>query len=235
VRLRLAGAALRWELFRDIIKVGGVACGNALLTIATVVVVTRLVARHGAAALAGYGLGSRLELMMVPLAFGIGGALTVAVGTNFGAGQYARARRIAWSGGLAVAFATGLVGIAVAAWPALWLSHFTDNAEAYGFGARYLVVAAPFYGFFGVGMALYFASQGTGNMAWPFTAGVVRLAVAAGGGALATLWLGWGTTALFALVAAGMFSFGALLLASLFSKVWNPEAPVVKHARGGSF
>ena len=234
VRLRLTGAALRWELFRDIIKVGGVACGNALLTIATVVVVTRLVARHGPAALAGYGLGSRLELMMVPLAFGIGGALTVAVGTNFGAGQYARARSIAWSGGLAVAFATGLVGIAVAAWPALWLSHFTDNAEAYGFGARYLVVAAPFYGFFGVGMALYFASQGTGNMAWPFTAGVVRLVVAAGGGAVATLWLGWGTTALFALVAAGMFSFGALLLASLFSRVWNPEAPVVKRARGSS-
>lgn len=223
VRLRLRGVALRWELFRDIIKVGGVACANALLTIATVLVVTRLVALHGTAALAGYGLGSRLELMIVPLAYGVGGALTVAVGTNFGARQYARARRIAWSGGLAVASVTGLIGIAVALWPALWLSHFTADAGAYAFGARYLTIVAPFYGFFGVGMALYFASQGTGNMSWPFTAGILRVLLAAGGGAVATQLLGMGPTALFALVAAGLLAFGAVILASLFSRVWNPR------------
>ena len=78
----------------DILKVGAVACGNALLTIATILVVTRLVASQGTSALAGYGLGSRLELIMVPISFGVGASLTAAVGTNFGAAQYARARHL---------------------------------------------------------------------------------------------------------------------------------------------
>jgi hypothetical protein len=79
------------------------------------------------------------------------------------------------------------------------------------------------YGMFGLGMALYFASQGTGNMAWPFSAGVLRLVVAAGGGWVAVAWFGGGPAALFAFVSAGLFVFGAVIAGSLFSRVWNPE------------
>jgi len=95
-------------------KVGAVACSLYLLTIATVLIVTRLVAAQGPAALAGFGLGSRLELMVVPIAFGVGGAMTAAVGLNFGAMRHARARRIAWTGGSFVGAVTGLAGIVVA-------------------------------------------------------------------------------------------------------------------------
>jgi Na+-driven multidrug efflux pump len=37
-------------------------------------------------------------------------------------------------------------------------------------GSSYLQVVGPFYGFFGLGMALYFASQGAGTMVWPLLA-----------------------------------------------------------------
>ena len=223
IRLRFSGIALKWELFRDILKVGAVACGNALLTIATVLIVTRLVATQGVAALAGYGLGSRLELILIPLAFGVGGAMTASVGINFGAQQYARARRIAWSGGLAIGIATSALGIVVAIWPDFWLNHFTNDPGAREFGTIYLQIVGPLYGFFGMGMALYFASQGTGNMIWPFTAGCVRLLIAAGGGAIAIVVFGAGSTALFVFVAAGLLSFGGLIVLSLFSRVWNPK------------
>lgn len=222
VHLSLRGIALRAGYFREILKVGAVACTLSLLTIATVLIVTRLVAVQGAAALAGFGLGSRLELMVVPVAFGVGGAMTTAVGLNFGAMQHARARRIAWTGGLFVAAVTGLVGIVIAMFPALWLSHFTADPAAYDFGAVYLRIVGPAYGFFGLGMALYFASQGTGNMIGPFIAGVTRIAIAAGGGAAALLWLDLGPSGLFACVAVGLFSFGAVIGASLFSRVWRP-------------
>ncbi|MCZ6591771.1 MAG: MATE family efflux transporter [Alphaproteobacteria bacterium] len=223
VRLRLAGIALQAELFRDILKVGGVACGNALLTIATIVIVTRLIAEQGTAALAGYGLGSRLELMLIPISFGIGGALTATVGANFGARQFARARRVAWTGGLFVAAASGLIGGVAAVWPDLWLANFTTDAEARAIGARYLAIVGPFYLFFGLGQTLYFASQGTGNMIWPFSAGVVRLAVAAGGGAIAATYFAADTTPLFACLSAGLVCFGGLIAGSLFSRVWNPR------------
>ena len=223
VRLALSGARLQRALFHDIAKVGGVACGNAFLTIATVLIVTRLAAEHGTAALAGYGLGSRLELILIPIAFGAGGVLTTAVGTNFGARQFARARAFAWTGGLAIFAITGAIGIAAAIWPNLWLGLFTSDTDAFEFGAVYLRIAGPMYGMFGLGMALYFASQGTGNMAWPFSAGVLRLVVAAGGGWVAVAWFGGGPAALFAFVSAGLFVFGAVIAGSLFSRVWNPE------------
>jgi len=223
IQLRFRGIALRRELFGDIVKVGGVACGNALLTIGTVLIVTRLVAIEGAAALAGYGLGSRLELILIPISFGVGGVLTAAVGVNFGAQQFARARAIAWTGGLAVFVVTGAIGLIAAVWPNLWLGWFTTDAAAYRMGAVYLQFAGPMYGMFGLGMALYFASQGTGNMIWPFSAGVARLVVAAGGGFAAVSFLGAGPEALFAFVSAGLFVFGGAIAVSLFSRVWNPK------------
>ncbi len=222
IRLHIKGVAFRWEMFRDVLKVGAVACGNALLTIATILIVTRLIAGQGAAALAGYGLGSRLELMLIPISFGIGGALTATVGANFGAGQFARARRVAWAGGLTVAAFTGLVGAVAAMWPDLWLANFTADAGAHAVGARYLAIVGPFYGFFGLGMALYFASQGTGNMVWPFTAGVLRLVVAAGGGMIAAAVFTDDPSMLFACLAAGLFCFGGLIAWSLLFRVWNP-------------
>lgn len=222
-RLRFSGIALRAELFGDILKVGAVACGNALLTVATILIVTRLVAGQGAAALAGYGLGSRLELTLIPICFGVGGALTATVGANFGARQFARARRVAWSGGLFVAAATGLLGIVAAIWPGLWLENFTADKNALAVGAVYLAIVGPFYGFFGLGQTLYFASQGTGNMIWPFSAGAVRLVVAAGGAAVAAAYFTGETALMFGCLAAGLVCFGGLIAGSLFSRVWNPR------------
>ena len=49
-------------------------------------------------------------------------------------------------------------------------------------GSAYLRIVGPFYGFFGLGMALYFASQGAGALKWPLLAGVSRMIIAVGGG-----------------------------------------------------
>jgi len=59
---------------------------------------------------------------------------------------------------------------------------FSHDAEVIAVGASYLRRAAPFYCFFGFGMALYFASQGAGKVLWPVIAGVTRLVVATAGG-----------------------------------------------------
>ena len=50
----------------------------------------------GSLALAGYGVGSRLEYLQIPLVFGLGSALVTMVGTNIGAGQL-RGRAARWS------------------------------------------------------------------------------------------------------------------------------------------
>lgn len=153
-RLRLRSGALRWASFRDLMNVGEIGLVNSICMAMTVVVVTGLVGRHGTEALAGYGLDARLELMLVPIAFGVGAALTAAVGVNVGAGQFARARRFAWTGAGATLALTGLIGVCVAVVPDLWLDLFTADPGAYEFGVLYLTIAAPFYGLFGAGQAL---------------------------------------------------------------------------------
>lgn len=224
IRLKLIGVKLEPAIFADIMKVGIVACGNALLTIATIVVVTGLVGLYGTAALAGYGLGSRLELLLIPITFSVGGAMTAMVGVNRGAKKFQRARDIAWTGGTAVFLITGAIGTIVAIAPDLWIGLFTADAAAAEIARTYFAIAGPLFAFFGFGQALYFATQGTGSMIAPFTAGIVRLVVAGGGGALVVLVfagsLGW----LFVMVAAGFVCFGSLLGYAVWrGRTWNPD------------
>ena len=60
-------------------------------------------------------------------------------------------------------------------------------------GTTYLRFVGPTYGFFGLGLALYFASQGAGRLFWPLSAGFLRMLVAIGGGWLALRLTGFST------------------------------------------
>ena len=183
---------------------------------------TGFIGRYGTEALAGYGLGARLELMLVPLSFGVGAALTAAVGANFGAGQYARARRIAWTGSAVTLVVTGAIGLTVAVAPGLWLNLFTADTAAYSYGALYLGIAGPFYALFGAGQALYFASQGTGRVVLPVAASGVRFFVVVGLGATVVA-LGWQVSAMFWAVAAGLVLIGVGQALCLFTPGWRPR------------
>lgn len=209
-------------LFWDILKVGLVAIFSPLMNVATVLVVTAMIAGFGAEALAGYGLGARLELMMVPLVFGIGTALTAMVGVNVGAGQWARARRTALTGGLIAGALTGAVGLVAAFAPHLWLTLFTDDPGALAAGTAYLERAGPFYVFLGFGLAIYFASLGARLTTWPTVAVALRLGVIAIGG----LWVaGAGPTAAYWVIAAAIIVFGAVNLWGLMRSGWRGGAP----------
>ena len=219
-QVRLRPHSLKLSTFQDIMEVGGIGLVNSVFQAMNVVFVTGFIGRYGTAALAGYGLGARLELMLVPIAFGVGAALTAAVGANVGAGQIARARRIAWTGSAVTLVLTGAIGITGAVIPNLWLDLFTKDAEAYRFGALYLGIAAPFYGLFGAGTALYFASQGTGRMFWPVVASGVRFLVVVGLGAIAISYAG-DVSAVFWAVAAGLTIMGVGQALCLFGSVWR--------------
>lgn len=218
----LRPCVLRMATITDIMRVGGLGLINSTTIAATVIVVTGFVGTYGTAALAGYGLGSRLELMLVPLTFGVGGALTVAVGANFGAAQFARARRVAWIGAGGVFVLVGLLGATVAIYPALWLNLFTTDPEAYGIGQSYLRIVGPAYCLFGFGQALYFASQGTGRLFLPVLVGVLRFAVVVCVGAVGVS-LGWPIETIFIGVATGLAVIGVGLALCMRSAGWQPE------------
>src|SRR5437867_886825 len=209
----LHSLGFRWALFREILRVGAVAAVVTLQTNLAVAFCTGLVGHYGTGAMAGYGVGSRLEYLLIPLVFGLGGPLVAMVGTNIGAGQHARARRIAWTGALIAAALTESIGIGAALFPTAWLALFDTDPMMLASGALYLRAVGPVYGLFGLGMALYFASQGTGRLLWPLLGNFTRLVIAAGGGWL-VLQSGAGLLGVFGAQGIGLAAFGVIIAAA---------------------
>lgn len=207
LRPSLRGLQLRWALFADILRVGLVGTVSTVATNLAIGITTALVGAYGTAAIAGYGTASRLEYMLVPLVFGLGAPLVAMVGTCIGAGQRERALRATWIGA-AIAFTmTEAIGLWAAAYPAAWLSLFNTEPAMIEAGSQYLRIVGPWYGFFGLGLVLYFASQGAGRLLWPVLGSIARLVVAVAGGWLA-LHGGYAIAGVFAAQAAAMVVYG---------------------------
>lgn len=218
--LNLSTFALRKNMFADILKVGAISCLSPVQTVLTIVIFTKIVAGFGVAALAGYGIGARLEFLLIPIAFAFGVASTPMVGMAIGAGLVARARRIAWTAGCAAGLAVGTIGIVVAIWPTLWISLFTNEPAVARAAATYFAWAGPGFGFFGFGITMYFASQGAAKVAGPVLASTLRLTIVAfGGWWLATIHAP--ASMLFALVASAMFAFGIGTAVAVYFTRWG--------------
>jgi putative MATE family efflux protein len=219
----LRGIPLQRRLFWEILKVGLLASFSALTANLTAMMVTGLVGRFGVTALAGYGVGVRLEFMLVPLAFGIGSGLTTLVGVAAGAQDWKRAVRVAWSGGLIAFGLIGALGWIVALVPEGWARLFTSDPQVIAATVAYITHVAPFYCLFGLGMTLSFASQGAGRMKAPFYAGIARMVVATAGGWFAVERLGAGLDGVFAAIAAGIILYGTMIAGPLLVKPWGPK------------
>lgn len=223
------GVPLRWPLFRAILGVGIAGAISTVATNVAIAIATGLVGRFGAAAIAGYGTASRLEYLLVPLVFGLGGPLVAMVGTCIGAGQRERALRATWVGaGLAVLI-TETIGVAAALWPHAWLRLFDHDPAMLEAGALYLRTVGPLYGFFGLGLVLYFASQGAGRLGWPVAGNLARLTIAGVGGWLALRWQG-GLAGVFlaqgvALVVYGLVNAFTTAGGAWFGRVGWPATP----------
>ena len=219
LRPSLRAMGFRWPLFREILRVGTVAALVTASTNLTIMIGTSLAGSFGAAAIAGYGTGSRLEYLLVPLVFGLGGPVVAMVGTSIGAGKRERALRTAWIGAAIAVLLTEAIGLAAAAFPMAWLSLFDSNPDMLDAGARYLRVVGPFYGMLGLALALYFASQGAGRLLWPLIANLTRLAIAALIGSLALRWSG-NLSHVFLAQSLALAAFGLINAAAVAGDAW---------------
>lgn len=208
LRLRWAGR-LKGSIFAATLRTGGLAAINPFLTVMTILIVNAIVGRIGESELAGYGIGARLEFLMVPIIFGIGAALITMVGANVGAGRPDRARRVVWTGAFAAATVTGTIGLAAALVPALWSDLFTSDPTVAEACRAYLRIVGPCYAFFGLGLALHFAAHGLGSILWPVLGGALRVVIIGAGSLILVMADAAAPAVLFAVIAAGMIAFGS--------------------------
>jgi len=93
---------------------------------------------------------------------------------------------------------------------------FTGDDAIIRAGASYLQIVGPIYGLYGLAMALYFATQGFGNVVWTVTANAVRLLVNSGLALLVICRLDLGVTGLFVSIAGEFCAYAAVTSAAMF-------------------
>ncbi|MBS0449898.1 MAG: MATE family efflux transporter [Proteobacteria bacterium] len=216
---RLSGVRLQWPLFRDILRIGLLGAVSTLATNLSIGIATALAGHFGPAAIAGYGTAARLEYLLVPLVFGFGAPLLAMVGTCMGAGRKERAMHAAWVGALMAFVMTEAIGLAAAIFPHQWLLLFGSDPAMLEAGTQYLRAVGPLYGFFGVGLVLYFASQGAGRLLWPVLGNLARLVVAAVGGWLALQW-GGSLVHVFFAQGAALLVYGVFIASAIAGGAW---------------
>jgi len=221
LRLRFDVRSLSRRLFVDVLRVGALSAVGTIQANLTVVLVTGAVGLFGTDAIAGYGIASRLDYVLIPLLFALGTAALAMVGTNIGAGQHERALRIAWVGGLTAAVVTEAIGLAAAVFPSAWLGLFSADAAVQAVGATYLRIVGPTYGLVGLGLLLYFSSQGAGRVLWPVLASTLRLVVAALVGWWVVMEFSVGLRGLFLTVALGGSAYGLMIAAAIRFGAWG--------------
>ena len=150
-----------------VISIGGI--GQFLIATASWIVIMRIVAFYGSAAIAAYTIALRLiEFVFLP-AWGLGNAAATLVGQNLGASKPDRAEKSAWRAArYNMVFMTGLGLVAVVAAPGITALFSTDpDVMRYGISCiRILGIGYPMYA---VGMIMVQALNGAGDTATPST------------------------------------------------------------------
>lgn len=221
VKLRVKSCQFSKVLFRDLLKVALPASLSPLMTVGTILSLTAIVSGFGEAALAGYGISSRIEFLVILLVFGLGSAMTSMVGMSVGAGMIARAERIAFVGGVTSMLIAGGVGLLLVIFSELWISLFTDDPAVLLHAKQYISLVGLMFGFQGLGFALYFASQGAGRMFWAATATFLRMMAAVGCALGLSQLAGMGFQAVVWGASLGMFCYGTTIALSVRLGAWR--------------
>ena len=228
LRLNLKGVRIQFQTILYLLKISALSSVSPILSIGGVILITAYVAILGPEYLAGYGIGVRLEFILIPLIFGFGAASISMIGIHFGAQKYNRALRIGW---LASGFSfliCGIIGGGISLFPNIWTDLFYNNQSVILVCKLYLQIVGPFYAFFGLGQALYFASQGVGKMLWPIIASIIRLATIL----LGTLYLSYinvfSVEAIFWLISSSLFLYAMVVTIAVWMGAWNIDENGVK-------
>jgi putative MATE family efflux protein len=212
-RTALAPALMSWRLerrlFREILGVGVPMSLMPVLNNAALATLTAYAGLLGATSLATFGAAVRLEYLLYPLAFGFGAAMLAMVGTNIGARQFARARRIAWTAVGLSACVMATVGAVTIVSPDTWMTFFSRNPAILAEAAPYLAIVGFAYPFVACNSFMS-AFQATRQPQWPLLSMACRLVVVGIGGWIAIEVLHMGLAGLGLAAALGLAACGVV-------------------------
>ena len=162
-------------LAAQLMKIGFPGTGQMLSRSLMALVLMRIVAACGTAAIAAYRIGLRFHMVVLMPAFALGNAAGTMVGQNLGAGKPGRARAAAWlATGIDVAV-TAVCAAALMIWAPALIRIFDGNPEVVATGTAYVRTVSAFYIFVGVAIVLSRGLIGAGDTIPPMIFTIISL------------------------------------------------------------
>jgi putative MATE family efflux protein len=186
----------------EILRVGVPASLATVVTNLGIMVLTGVVARLGEAPLAAFGLGIRLDFVLLSFAYGFGAAGLTLVGLATGAGRPDRVRAFVVRTAAITFGLLAVPSVILSLRPTAWVALFSDDPAVLAVGHDYFRLIAPSYPFVGVSMVLSFAFQGLGRATVPLAWMIARVVTVVAVSIACTQVFGLGARAVFATAAA---------------------------------
>jgi putative MATE family efflux protein len=147
----------------DILHVGLPAAGTNAIVPVGLAVITAMIARYGPEAVAGFGVASRIESLVLVIYYALSSVIGPFVGQNLSAGKEDRIQRslrlcagFCISSGLVIALVLALLS-------GILPSLFSSSEEVIGVTRMFLWIAPISYGAYGIVMVVNAAFNGLGN------------------------------------------------------------------------
>src|SRR5690606_17543271 len=138
-----------------------------LIASASWMVLGRIMAAFGAAAVAGYGLSIRLIMFFLLPAWGLSNAAATLVGQNLGAKQPDRAERSVWTTAKYNTIFMIMVTLIFLLMATPIVQFMYEDAEVVRYAVQALQIMSLGYIFYGVGMVVTNAFNGAGDTKTP--------------------------------------------------------------------
>ena len=199
--------------WKDVLHVGVPAAGTNVIVPVGAAIVTAMIARYGPDAVAGFGVASRIESMMLVVFYALSAIIGPFVGQNLSAG---RSDRILRALRLCTIFCIGS-GLLIAAILALMSGFlpglFSSSPEVISVAALYLLIAPISYGAYGMVMVMNASFNGLGH---PMPAVWISL------GRIVVLYLPLAGIGMLVLEATGIFAAyaAANILSGILAYAW---------------
>jgi putative MATE family efflux protein len=152
-----------WELLR--VSFGGI-FQNLIATTSWILLV-RIIAVFGAAALAGYTIAIRIIIFALLPAWGLSNAAATLVGQNLGAGYPDKAEKSVWITGYINMALMGIIGFTLFLFPGTFIRIFIEDTEVVAQGIIALRIISIGFVFYGLSMVMVQSFNGSGDTVTP--------------------------------------------------------------------